>query len=624
MRYLRSLALYAFNLAATRQRRILSIANSFRDLPASCRPYMVPPTSLGTACPPSGRNSSYRPPKISEASSTPAPAHTGVDSRWEKWITRATVERTVLVNFCRRQAPVFAALYLLTVVVYSYLFTTIVFTDHTFSNAWLSPYPSFRTTVVARWFADFLNYLVGGAGVQSFQMAIGAGLQAINGILFAVLLGLKKRLHVFLSAAFICLHPAFLDYYSFAKDHISFTFGDTLAILGALALGRMKNAALAVSSATACFSLSIATYQPKIALVALLLLINAVSGAVNLIAKADVTRTFLLRRFLAVYFLPAFLSFSGAVILYAFSARAMLITPDSTLTKINGPGEMLYHVVNSFPKTVLDFTVRVDYLPRILSFLPSFAVLLGSTILVVKAARIRIFLGLIVLLFLILIAIALQLSLIINDNTYEHAARILTPYAYCLLFFIASLWLNKYLQPVATIIAAIFVYYFAIIGMQEAGELAMRHIFNVTKINRVVARIEVLMADVDKDEVPIVVIGYLTPNTSYWKDTPQPAPMRKFTNEFFSPQARSEVLNVYRQDEIFNYFLGRTGLTVVRPTQNQVDDAIASQWGKRHWPASDSVYVNNGVIVVLLQSYGPGVPVTVPREKFGGNLNWGL
>jgi hypothetical protein len=542
----------------------------------------------------------------------------------ENCVGRAQTKGASLVNFCRRQASVFTAAYLLTLVVYTYLFTTIIFTDHTFSNAWLSPYPSFRTTVVARWFADFLNYLVGGAGVQSFQMAIGAGIQAINGILFAILLGLNKRLYVFLSAAFICLHPAFLDYYAFTKDHIAFTFGDTLAILGVLALDRVRNCLSSVFSATTCFVLTIATHQPKIALIALLLLIWCIRGAAGLGAKAEVSGRSPLRHYAMTFLLPAGFTFLAAAGLYFLSERLVLIAPDSAYMKINDFVEFFQQIVAAYRETFLYFTLRVDYLPVMIRLLPILAVTLGLTILTLMAWRRNVLLGLTVLMLVGLIPLALQLSFIINNNTEAHAAgRILAPQAYCLLFFIACLWLYKQSQQVATVLAAIFVYYFAIIGTQETGELAMRHIFNVGKINRIVAKLEMIIRDTDMHDVPVVVIGYLEPDTTHWNGS-QPAPMRKFANELYGSEARSEVFNVYRQDEILNFFLGQIGLTVVRPTQAQVDAAIASQWGRRPWPASDAVYLHNGVVVILLQSYGPNVPVTVPREQFGGNPYWGL
>ena len=94
----------------------------------------------------------------------------------------------------RRHQGVLAALLLLQVVAYGYLFTVPIFTDHTFPNSWLYPYPSFKTDGEGRWLADLVILLQGGSGVPSVQMAGAALLQAINGILFASLLGLRSGL----------------------------------------------------------------------------------------------------------------------------------------------------------------------------------------------------------------------------------------------------------------------------------------------------------------------------------------------------------------------------------------------------------------------------------------------
>src|SRR5439155_26044881 len=85
--------------------------------------------------------------------------------------------------------------------------------------------PFYKTQGEGRWVADLIIWLQGGSGVQPFQMAIAVALQSLNGILFARFVGLEKRLEVFLAAAFLCLYPAFLDYYSFAMDHITLVIG---------------------------------------------------------------------------------------------------------------------------------------------------------------------------------------------------------------------------------------------------------------------------------------------------------------------------------------------------------------------------------------------------------------
>ena len=182
----------------------------------------------------------------------------------------------------RRYAVPFIAAYILTVIVYSYLFTTIIFTNHTIPNAWVYSYPSFKTKQEGRWFADIIILLTGGSGVQAFQMAFGSAIQIINGFLFASLLRVKKIFYIFLMAVFLALHPAFLDYYSFTVDHISFALGDTLGLLGVVVLARTPDQRVGIVLAIVCFVLMLATYQPKIGLMAVLLLIWCLDGVADI------------------------------------------------------------------------------------------------------------------------------------------------------------------------------------------------------------------------------------------------------------------------------------------------------------------------------------------------------
>ncbi|MCX5949124.1 MAG: hypothetical protein NTY67_13430 [Cyanobacteria bacterium] len=96
-----------------------------------------------------------------------------------------------MLSLLRRQRGMLAALVLLQVVAYGYLFTVPIFSDHTFPNSWLYPYPSFKTDGEGRWLADLVIMLQGGSGVPSVQMAGAAMLQACNAILFSSLLGLR-------------------------------------------------------------------------------------------------------------------------------------------------------------------------------------------------------------------------------------------------------------------------------------------------------------------------------------------------------------------------------------------------------------------------------------------------
>lgn len=77
---------------------------------------------------------------------------------------------------------------------YSSLWTQFVLNDHTLPNIYLYNYPSFKTGLEGRWFADFLIWAGGSQGAQSFQAIAGFLLQALSGVLFADLLRVKKAI----------------------------------------------------------------------------------------------------------------------------------------------------------------------------------------------------------------------------------------------------------------------------------------------------------------------------------------------------------------------------------------------------------------------------------------------
>ena len=101
-------------------------------------------------------------------------------------------------------------------------------------------------------------------------MLCATALQAINGILFAELIGLRRKRDVLGVAALLCLYPAFLDYYSFVADQLSFVVGDHFAILGILLFVRSRPSLVRIMGAAFFFLLAIACHQPRIALISFL------------------------------------------------------------------------------------------------------------------------------------------------------------------------------------------------------------------------------------------------------------------------------------------------------------------------------------------------------------------
>ncbi len=90
--------------------------------------------------------------------------------------------------------------YIIALIAYGYMVTTIIFTNHTIPNAWVYSYPSHKTLSEGRWLADLIILLGGGSGVQLVQSAIGIGIVVVNGMLFCILNKVHERIYVFLTS----------------------------------------------------------------------------------------------------------------------------------------------------------------------------------------------------------------------------------------------------------------------------------------------------------------------------------------------------------------------------------------------------------------------------------------
>jgi hypothetical protein len=152
------------------------------------------------------------------------------------------------------------------------------------------------------------------------------------------------------------------------------------------------------------------------------------------------------------------------------------------------------------------------------------------------------------------------------------------------------------------LLVTVLVYYFCIVGIQETNAAALKTIFDLGKINRIVTRVESVVPDLYRQQLPVVVVGELALTQE------QTERLKRYPNQLYRAQVTTETFVAYRQVQLLNFFLGRDAVTW--PTQTQLDAALVSQQGRRSWPAPESVYEQDGVIVILFESYGPNVPVT--------------
>ena len=505
---------------------------------------------------------------------------------------------------CRQYGGVLAALVAMQIVVYSYFFTTVILTDHTFPNTWVQPYPSHRTRDEGRWLQDLIIWFQGGTGVQPFQMFVAVTLQGINGILFARLLRLTKRFEVFLAAAVICLYPAILDTYSFASDHLTFAIGDTLALAGILCLASQRPSPKNAVVSGLCFMLSLAAYGPKIAFIGLLGLCHL---TMSIATDSDATDNDTTSprssgpKAMLVRLGYVFAVFAAACLCYYASSK-LVVTQDAGMrVQLNSAGQMGQAAVQAYYKFFRYCTVDSDYLPVFLRALPAMAVVLGTVSLLLSARRKGATAIAIVAILLALIPLAVRAAYIINGNTYENNGRITYVNGYALVFFLAAALHRPLLKWCAMGMLLVLFYVMAVVGTQETNVAAMRTIYEMNMINRLAARIEEQTEDLYEGERALVVIGAL-PEFPYDRYV-------RYRNLKTQPHSRFTAFPFFRQVEILNFLFGRVLLKA--PSAAQVERATASAKDRKPWPAADSVYLEDDVVVVLLKKYKEGVSRTI-------------
>ena len=505
----------------------------------------------------------------------------------------------------RRHRGMLAALLLLQIVAYGYLFTVPIFTDHTFPNSWLYPYPSFKTDGEGRWLADLVIMLQGGSGVPSVQMAGAALFQAINAILFASLLGLRGGLALFLLGGLICLHPALLDYYSFAADHLSFVLGDSFALLAAWLLLSRRSAAVRLGGAALLNLLALGLYGPKISLVLVLALLVIVLRLVDAEPAQAGQRGRIGRHLLAG--IAAEIAVLGgslllAVLAFGLSAKLLIRHPILPGAHLNSLAEMATAVVESYGKCLRYLSGMAGLPAGALQLLPLLIVLLGLLGLAARLRRHRWPQRAVVVVALLLLPVALNGAAIINNASPADRGRFVAAYAYALVFFLAQARRLPRLRRPTLALAALVLWFFLSLAMQQANAAQFKSTYDLSMINRILTRLEPLITtSSDQPAQPLLIDGRYP---AFSLD-----PYVRWPGSIDAPHLLAcDTFAPYRQTEMLNYLLGRSLLR--QPTTAEIDHALPQIRQAPAWPAPESVFRDGRTIVVTLEPWRAELPMT--------------
>lgn len=498
-------------------------------------------------------------------------------------------------------------LFLIQLVAYSYLYTTIAFGNHLFPNAWLNSYPSFRTWGEGRWLLDVIILLQGGSGVQSVQMILATLLQACNALVFLRVLGIEKTAHLIVLGGIFCLHPAFLDYYSFASDHLAFVLGDSLALLGFVLLVRLPGLLTRSLGAACCWFLSLSIYAPKAALIALFVLLlplvklmvqPAQQGASRLPGQEVCFPEPHRRGSGSVQDLLAGLGATVlAMVTFWLSTKLLVTTPLEVRMYLNAPSEAIAQLAFSFRHWL---EVMVDGLAsksRLFALLPLLLVLMGFALMFSTAVKQGWQSGVLSAGMLLLIPPALHLTWMLNRFTPLNAGRYVTAYAYLLVFSVSLLVLGRRSRKVAVLLAALLFWCYFVLASQIVQAIQIKTTYELNFINRLVTRIEPLLDGDQNNPHPVVVFGrypqFPVENYVSW-------PVQANQSQLLATDAFAE----FRQTDILNVALGRSVLRPPAPAE--LEQARRASLKAQPWPSSEAVFREGRSVVVVLEADRPG------------------
>ena len=173
----------------------------------------------------------------------------------------------------------------------------------------------------------------------------------------------------------------------------------------------------------------------------------------------------------------------------------------------------------------------------------------------------------VVVVVLLVIPIVLRGSYIINKYSWENVGRMVSANGYALLFFLSLALQVKWMKKLVVGLLVVFLYLFVVVGTQESNAAAIKTIYDLSFINRIVSRIESVAEDLHQKKYALVVAGHYPdfPRSRYVKSS----------NRSNQPHVRTFAFEVYRQPEILNYFFGRNVL--IRPTPAQLARRLSLQ-----------------------------------------------
>lgn len=289
------------------------------------------------------------------------------------------------------------------------------------------------------------------------------------------------------------------------------------------------------------------------------------------------------------------------ILLYLLSLKVIGVEGAGARTQINGVVEMSREFLRSFVTFGHYFILHVNYLPQNVRLLPAALCLLALALTFAGEWRSReVKSAVLIVLLLALLPPSLSLAFIVNDQAPQFAGRLLSAHAYFVAALAAFVLGFARLRPFSTILVAALVYFFAIHAAQEITAASLRNDYQMLQLNRIVQAVERTVPDLYERRRALVVIGDPVPFDA--------SRIVRESDDGYHSQLDTTMFIHYRQVLILNSLLGHD--VFVSSDEREKEIAKAACAGRRPWPAAESVFLTDDLLVILLEPLSPDVRVT--------------
>lgn len=496
--------------------------------------------------------------------------------------------------FLQQHSATFFIVLIINLLAQGYLFVEYIFNNHTLPLVLMQPWPGHRIWE-GRWTAEVIYHLQGGSGIPLLHQSLATAIQICNGIYFATRLRPTSRAEVVIGATIISIHPYILDYYSYVGDHLVFVLGDSLILL-AFGLATRSRRWPSLLAAVVLVSLAIATYQPKISILATIVALFTLTWFAQPRDWQPKLRDLILPPLVLA------LTFLAGIILYYIQFKALFYFWPNSYTPLRLYTNGLNDIIGVIPEIYRNFSDHIlseSYVfPAPIRWIQ--AAILGSFICLYAASvwrnihdiRIRLLVYAISIFLILTLPLYIYSSFLVSKNSYWLFFRFYIAYSYLLAFLLIHLIkLSPYLQlrRIFCLLSALVIIRFVVLDARILHYAYLDRVQELSIVTRALDRLERDTRYASASPHALVVFG-LTPRA--WPRDLSPG----------MPVANNQIpaFHFFRQPELLNFYTGREAFRY--PTAAEIETARAYALTQAPWPAPGSVtFLEGGLAVIVFE-----------------------